>query len=39
MMEDVRKMEQQLLEQEKFFRKQKEGVERDPYGTGLNELR
>jgi hypothetical protein len=30
MMDEVRKMEQQLVEQERFFRKQKESADRDP---------
>jgi len=30
MLDEVKKMEQQLLEQEKYFKRQKENAERDP---------
>ncbi len=30
MMDDINKMEQQLLEQEKFFKKQKQAAEKNP---------
>lgn len=40
MMDEVKKMEQQLLEQEKFFRKQKETSERDPNAQfAMNDIR
>lgn len=40
MMDEVKKMEQQLLEQEKFFKKQKDDASRNPNQQfAMNDLR
>ncbi len=40
MMDDIKKMEQQLIEQEKYFKKQKDEASRDPNSQfAINDIR